>query len=155
MGTSDINAISSNNTTYYTSVDSVRNDLNVEQVSKVEPTNKPELDKAIANQDETSIAATAEFGPQQSRIAGDMNKPGYIPTVSERTVIKAIEAANRKLSGAYSEFRFSVHEKTKQISIKIIDKTTGDIIREIPPEETLDMVAKLWEMAGILVDEKR
>ena len=29
------------------------------------------------------------------------------------------------------------------------------LIKELPPEKTLDMIAKVWEMAGILVDEKR
>jgi len=29
------------------------------------------------------------------------------------------------------------------------------MIREIPPEKILDLVAKMWEMAGILIDEKR
>ena len=29
-----------------------------------------------------------------------------------------------------------------------------DSIKEYPPEETLDMIAKVWEIAGILVDEK-
>jgi flagellar protein FlaG len=48
-----------------------------------------------------------------------------------------------------------VHQKTKQISITVKDKDTGEVIREIPPEKTLDMVARLWKMAGILIDEKR
>ena len=30
-----------------------------------------------------------------------------------------------------------------------------EVIKEFPPEETLDMIAKVWELAGILVDEKR
>ncbi|WP_167686495.1 flagellar protein FlaG, partial [Paenibacillus polymyxa] len=30
----------------------------------------------------------------------------------------------------------------------------GELIREIPPEKTLDLVAKMMEIAGILVDEK-
>ncbi|HEX3029893.1 MAG TPA: flagellar protein FlaG, partial [Clostridia bacterium] len=47
------------------------------------------------------------------------------------------------------------HQKTKQIMVKVIDSDTGDVIREIPPEKTLDMVAKMWEMAGIVVDERR
>ena len=38
--------------------------------------------------------------------------------------------------------------------IKIVDKDTKDVIKEFPPEETLDMIQKVWEMAGILVDEK-
>jgi flagellar protein FlaG len=39
--------------------------------------------------------------------------------------------------------------------IKIKDKDTDEVIREVPAEKTLDLIQKAWEMAGILVDEKR
>lgn len=81
--------------------------------------------------------------------------PEYIPTIAERTVINAIERANKKLAGIQAEFEFSIHEATKEIMVKVINKDTKEIIREIPPEKTLDMVAKMWELAGIIVDEKR
>ena len=32
---------------------------------------------------------------------------------------------------------------------------TKETIKELPPEKTLDMIAKVWEMAGSMVDEKR
>ncbi len=35
-----------------------------------------------------------------------------------------------------------------------MDKETKEVIKEFPPEKTLDMIARIWEMAGILVDEK-
>jgi flagellar protein FlaG len=38
--------------------------------------------------------------------------------------------------------------------IKIINTKTEEIIAEIPPEKILDMIAQLWEMAGLLVDKK-
>ena len=38
--------------------------------------------------------------------------------------------------------------------VKIIDITTDEIIREIPPEKILDIVAGLWELSGLLVDER-
>ncbi len=75
--------------------------------------------------------------------------------IAEKTVINAIERANKAISGANTKFEFSIHQKTKQIMVKVIDSDTGDVIREIPPEKTLDMVAKMWEMAGIVVDERR
>ena len=34
-------------------------------------------------------------------------------------------------------------------------KKTKEVIKEFPPEKTLDMIAKVWEMAGLMVDEKR
>jgi flagellar protein FlaG len=41
------------------------------------------------------------------------------------------------------------------VTIKLVDKETKEVIKELPPEKTLDMIAKVWEMAGLLVDEKR
>ncbi|MBP1992649.1 flagellar protein FlaG [Paenibacillus eucommiae] len=75
-------------------------------------------------------------------------------TISEGQLIKAIDHALKAVQGATTSLEFSVHNKTKEIMVKVRDKETGDVIREIPPEKTLDFVAKLWEMAGILVDKK-
>ena len=35
-----------------------------------------------------------------------------------------------------------------------VDKDTKEVLKEYPPEKTLDMIAKVWEIAGLLVDEK-
>lgn len=66
---------------------------------------------------------------------------------------KAVEQLNKNMS--HSEAVFGIHEATNRVTIKIIDKDTREVIKELPPEKTLDMIAKVWEMAGILVDEKR
>lgn len=66
---------------------------------------------------------------------------------------KAVEQLNKNM--AHSEAVFGIHEATNRVTIKIIDKETREVIKELPPEKTLDMIAKVWEMAGILVDEKR
>jgi flagellar protein FlaG len=39
--------------------------------------------------------------------------------------------------------------------VKVVDTETQEVIREIPSEKILDMVANILEMAGILVDERR
>ena len=66
---------------------------------------------------------------------------------------KAVENMNKNLSN--SEEIFGIHDATNRVTIKIVDKETKEVIKEIPPEKTLDMIAKAWELAGILVDEKR
>lgn len=55
---------------------------------------------------------------------------------------------------ANTECKFGIDDSTNRITIKIIDKDTKKVIKEVPPEKTLKMIAKVWEMAGILVDEK-
>ena len=66
---------------------------------------------------------------------------------------RAVESINK--SNPQTEAFFGIHEGTNRVTIKIVDKETKEIIKEFPPEETLDMIEKIWEMAGILVDEKR
>ncbi|WP_342758467.1 flagellar protein FlaG [Kineothrix sedimenti] len=66
---------------------------------------------------------------------------------------KAVEQLNKKMP--HSEAVFGIHDETNRVMIKIVDRDTKEVIREYPPEETLDMIAKVWELAGILVDEKR
>lgn len=38
--------------------------------------------------------------------------------------------------------------------VKVIDVNTDEVIREIPPEKILDLVAAIWEITGIMVDER-
>ncbi len=73
----------------------------------------------------------------------------------EQRIRTAVKHANTQMKHAKTRCEFSYHEPTKRVSIKVIDKDTQEIIREIPPEETLEMVEKMWELAGILVDERR
>lgn len=70
-------------------------------------------------------------------------------------LMKAIDHAIKALQGSETILDFSIHEETKQIMVKVLEKESGKVIREIPNHKILDMVAKLWEMAGIMIDERR
>lgn len=74
---------------------------------------------------------------------------------NEHEVIQAIEKANKHIKTYDRKLEFSIHDSTKQIMVKVINTDTDQVIREIPSEKILDMVAHMWEVAGILVDEKR
>lgn len=75
--------------------------------------------------------------------------------VNEKVVLEAIERANKAISLANRRLEYSIHEKTNEIIVKVINTETEEVIREIPPEKMLDMVACIWEMIGIIVDERR
>jgi len=50
--------------------------------------------------------------------------------------------------------KFEVHEATGEFVIRVYDEETDEIIREVPPEELLDLAAKMEQMMGVLLDEK-
>lgn len=74
--------------------------------------------------------------------------------VSHEEIFRAIEKANEKVMVRNTELRFSVHERTKEIMIKVMNTETQEVIREIPSEKILDMVANFMEIAGLYVDEE-
>ena len=72
---------------------------------------------------------------------------------SNEAIKDAVSKINRESEN--TEAIFGIHDKTSRVTIKIVDKETRKVIKEFPPEKTLDLIAKAWEMAGIMVDEKR
>ncbi|AZR73896.1 hypothetical protein BBF96_11150 [Anoxybacter fermentans] len=56
-----------------------------------------------------------------------------------------VKIFNRKLD-------FVIHEDTKRLLVKVIDTETDKVIREIPPEELLDLVARMRETFSIFID---
>lgn len=82
-------------------------------------------------------------------------KEAVANSLAKSTVKNAVETANESLKVNRTSARFKYHEATKQVSIKIIDDATQEVIKEIPPEKSIEMVEKMLELSGILVDEKR
>lgn len=69
-------------------------------------------------------------------------------------ISKALANINQKMT-ANTEAVFGFHEKTNRVTIKIVDRDTKKVVREFPPDKTLDMIAKAWELAGLMVDERK
>ncbi|MEK4519816.1 flagellar protein FlaG [Paenibacillus sp. FSL P2-0136] len=83
-----------------------------------------------------------------------MEKQGIKVPVGEEQLIRTIARAVKALEGPTTSLEISIHEKTHALMVKVMNKETGELIREVPPEKTLDLVAKMMEIAGILIDEK-
>lgn len=74
--------------------------------------------------------------------------------VEDKKIIDAIEKANKQLEIKGTSLRFSIHKVTKQIMVKIVSNDTEEVVKEIPPEKILDMVADMMVRAGIIVDKR-
>ena len=103
---------------------------------------------------DATTAKVAETEKQDSRSGQEGGQSGAAEQqASSDQVKKAVEKLNKNMSN--SEAIFGIHDATNRVTIKIVDKETKEVLKEIPPEKSLDMIAKAWELAGILVDEKR
>ena len=99
------------------------------------------------------IAAGTRVGETERQDSQSGQNGSQNQQPSNEQLKKAVEQLNKSMP--HSEAIFGFHEETNRVMIKIVDKDTKEVIKELPPEKTLDMIAKVWELAGILVDEKR
>ena len=47
---------------------------------------------------------------------------------------------------------FAVDERTGRVICRIMDQETGEVLRQVPPEEMLALAARLDEMIGLIFD---
>lgn len=109
--------------------------------------------KAVAVQKTTAAPSnvTGQTTGQESDAKQGMPFDGKDPAKS--TIDSAVSSANNRMVSTRCEYSYD--EATKRVSIKVFDKTSDKLIREVPPEESLEMLQKMWELAGLIVDEKR
>jgi len=69
-----------------------------------------------------------------------------------------VEQAVGKLNELFLIFdksvRFSVDDSSGDIKVKIIDNKSQSVLREYPPERVVDILRRIREAVGVLVDEK-
>ncbi|EPN2035445.1 flagellar protein FlaG [Clostridium botulinum] len=73
---------------------------------------------------------------------------------STREVKDSVDKLNKLLEGQDIRLEYEIYGKFRDLTIRLIDTKTKEVIKEIPPRKIIDMVAKLCEMVGVLVDEK-
>lgn len=99
-----------------------------------------------------SVAKAGEGNSEESKNDKEGNNQQN-SQVSNEMIRDAMKELNKKSTSVQAEF--GIHEETNRITIKMVDKKTKEVIKELPPEKMLDMIAKVWEYAGLVVDEKR
>ena len=121
--------------------------------STVEKKVTPKAPEKVKVKSAAAPAAAATPAADETSGAGAQTDKISAPEkASDSSLKKAVEEINRQSSN--TEAIFGYHEGTNRVTIKIMDKDTKEIKKEYPAEKTLDMIQKVWEMAGLMVDEK-
>lgn len=129
---------------------------------QAQPVQKVEITRSVATSTEAVAQSTGNAvdattaAVVKAENAGKKNDDGgrrEQGQPSQEQIRQAVDKINKSIKN--SDLQFGIHEATNRVTIKVVDKDSKEVIKELPPEKTLDMIAKVWEMAGILVDERR
>ena len=74
--------------------------------------------------------------------------------VDRATAEKIAEAIQQFVRSMDVKLNFQIHEGTGDIMVRVIHEETGEVIREIPPSQVLDLAARIDKMIGALFDAR-
>ena len=133
--------------------------MSIEGVNNVQPVQMqaPQMQQASQPKVTETEAITKEMAEpikvnvDGAELGNNINKENT-KDVSAEQIKKTLAELNKKMMNTACQY--GIHEGTGRVTIKIVDKDTRDVIKEIPAEETLELIAKAWELAGIMVDKR-
>lgn len=74
---------------------------------------------------------------------------------SKDKLYKELEKANNQFDALNHSLRMKFNEEAEQFYVEVVDVQTREVIDSIPAEHVLELAAKLKDMVGFFIDEKR
>ncbi|WP_417350009.1 flagellar protein FlaG [Ferrimonas sp.] len=114
---------------------------------------KPELaaeQQAVKAQQTEVVAADAVTATSKVHEA---DKESGKEALDDR-VAEATRGMNEFFNSIDKDIRFHIDEDTSRSVVKVVEASSGDVIRQIPSEEVLELAARMSEASGLLVKEE-
>ena len=73
---------------------------------------------------------------------------------SSRDVNELVKETQNYLEDLNIRLNFEVREETGEMVVRVLNKDTDELIRQIPPEDVIKLREKLVELRGVLFDTK-
>lgn len=74
--------------------------------------------------------------------------------VNKEELETIVNKLNEFVNPVETSIQFELHEQLNEYYVKVINKETEEVVREIPPKKMLDMYAAMAELMGLIVNEK-
>ncbi len=115
-------------------------------VSSKKPSQRISAAEALAVQKKTvQKQAKAAAEEAQAKLKSQGSSPD--PEKYLDDILRFTNLFNRKL-------KFSVNRQLQQVVVKVVDRDTDKVIKEIPPEALQRLHERMQEVMGLLIDEE-
>jgi len=75
--------------------------------------------------------------------------------VAEKAVVDdALQSINKHMQTQSPNLEFSVDEDSNRTIVKVMDRSTGEVIRQMPSAEAIEIARALDKLQGLLVSDK-
>ena len=102
----------------------------------------------ILNQVKNAANETDEAQNQQDKAQKDDDKK-----LDEKSVSYITKELNELMSRINCDLEFKYHKEVNTMSVKMLDKKTGDVLKEVPPEDLIKHMIKAKDWLGAFLDK--
>jgi len=109
---------------------------------------------SVAQNDLNRSARAKELNDIHSRVTERrLDAAQNLDKIHER--LKEIsDSLNREMESRSKNLKFSVDEVTNRMLVTVLDKESGKVLKQIPPEAVLKVAHNLERLKGIIFDDK-
>ena len=127
--------------------------MSISGVNDINPSPSPESMNSgrARTQQQTNVeklnrAAKAET--QRESLSDDLEE------LTEEELEEGIETLNESVQALHKSLKFELHEESDRMQVQVIDVIEDEVLKELPPEEVLDMLGRIRQMVGLIIDER-
>lgn len=104
---------------------------------------------AAANQQETT-AAVQDYPEREL----DVEQKDETSHLRKEDIENITEGLNDFMQSINTDIKFVLHQKTDTLMVQVVDMEKHKVLREAPPKELLDVLARIRDFVGALLDKK-
>lgn len=124
--------------------------MNIQSISNNVLTSTTQARQQYAAQ---SSAGSPRASGEAEQLA-QTQSPAEQQAQSAESLSSAVKAVNDFVSSVNSDLKFSVDNDTGKTIVKVVDKNTDEVIRQVPSEEMMAIAKALDSIKGLLVKQK-
>ena len=102
----------------------------------------------------TAYSSTAEATSSQPAVDAQREAAAPVPPVDAKMLEKAVKDLSQGVQNLQRSLQFSIDESSGRTVIKVVDKDTKEVIRQIPEQQVLELAARLDKSAGVFVQDE-
>lgn len=99
----------------------------------------------------TSVTGSMGTGADMNRKL-EQQRSGTV--VNKNEVEMVVDKLNEFMEPVRRNLKFELHDKLDKYYVTVVDSTSNEVIKEIPPKKMLDMYAEMADFMGFLIDRK-
>jgi len=113
------------------------------------PSTREVHSSSVNRPDKTQAQGGVEPGAK-SKLQEAVTKVEENKEADKESLTGTISDLNQMVQQAQRELQFSIEEESGEMVVKVIDKETDEVIRQIPAQELLELRKRLADAAGAI-----